>query len=44
MQFNLFNPDYYITIHTNLVCSKEPEKKELFIRHNKTGNYYFYEF
>lgn len=39
MQFNLFNPDFYITIH-ELVNNN----KELFIRHNKTNNYYFYEF
>lgn len=39
MQFNIFNPDFYITIH-ELVNNKS----ELFIRHNKTGNYYFYEF
>ena len=43
MQFNIFNPDYYVAIH-QLIVSEEPEKKELFIRHNKTGNYYFYEF
>ena len=39
MQFNLFKPDFYITIH-KLVNGKQ----ELFIKHNSTSNYYFYEF
>lgn len=38
MQFNLFKPDFYITIHEVI------GKKELFIKHNSTGNYYFIEF
>lgn len=39
MQFNLFKPDFYITIHEVI-----GNKKELFIKHNSTGNYYFIEF
>lgn len=39
MQFNLFNPDYYITIH-NLINGK----RELFIKNINNNKYFFIEF